>query len=450
MFFEFVCEKCGKKLKIREENVGGRVRCPHCQHTQLVEGPSTTDVETPFSFIPQEPDAAKGGAGAAKSTPPPQAMQWTDATQVSMWVSAGIGVGVFVLFYALMLLISGTHFAEVFLKRGPVQFVMVYLTGWSIGILLLKYRKLSVQRASILLDLLPSEIEQTITVDSVDRFVRHIRGLPVRHGESFLVNRVLRGLEHFRVLNNSGEVADRLATQSDIDANQVTSSYTLLKVFIWAIPILGFIGTVVGIGTAVGGFSGSLNAEMSDMTQLKESLMTVTGGLATAFDTTLVALCFSIVIMFPTSWMQKSEEDMLNSVDEYCNENLLKRLKGEAAASPGARPPDAKDLQAAVNAALAEHHAELAAWTKKLESVGETLGEKTIERWSRLDGEFHQRHTAAYQKLGSSAESFQQQLAKLHQGLRGLNRVLAELGEKQIVIERRSWWSRWGRRNGED
>jgi hypothetical protein len=251
------------------------------------------------------------------------------------------------------------------------------------------------------------------------------------------------------VLNSSAEVADRLASQSDIDANQVTSSYTLLKVFIWAIPILGFIGTVIGIGTAVGGFSGSLDAA-SEMDQLKESLMTVTGGLSTAFDTTLVALCFSIIIMFPTSFMQKSEEDVLNSVDEYCNENLLKRLENETPSTPQSAALDAKDLKAAVNSALAEHHAELSAWTKKLESIGETLGEKTIDRWSRLDSEFHERQTTAYKQLGSSAESFQQQLVRLQQGLRGLNRVLSELGEKQVVIERRSWWSRFGRGNGED
>ena len=42
-----------------------------------------------------------------------------------------------------------------------------------------------------------------------------------------------------------------LKSQSEIDATMVDSSYVLIKVFIWAIPILGFIGTVLGISEAV-------------------------------------------------------------------------------------------------------------------------------------------------------------------------------------------------------
>ena len=42
--------------------------------------------------------------------------------------------------------------------------------------------------------------------------------------------------------------------------------------------------------------------------------------------TTLIALVMSLIVMFPTSSLQKMEEDLLNWVDEYCNENLLKRL----------------------------------------------------------------------------------------------------------------------------
>jgi len=53
----------------------------------------------------------------------------------------------------------------------------------------------------------------------------------------------------------------------------------------------------------------------------------VTGGLSEAFDTTLVSLIFSLFVMFPTSVMQKNEEDLLNKVDEYCNEYFLKRLR---------------------------------------------------------------------------------------------------------------------------
>jgi hypothetical protein len=65
----------------------------------------------------------------------------------------------------------------------------------------------------------------------------------------------------------------------------------------------------------------------ADIEVIKEQLGQVTGGLSEAFDTTLVSLIFSLCVMFPTSVMQKNEEDLLNKVDEYCNEYFLKRLR---------------------------------------------------------------------------------------------------------------------------
>jgi phage shock protein PspC (stress-responsive transcriptional regulator) len=117
-----------------------------------------------------------------------------------------------------------------------------------------------------------------------------------------------------------------LKSQSEIDATMVDSSYVLIKVFIWAIPILGFIGTVLGISEAVSSFGGEMGAA-ADIEKIKEQLGQVTGGLSEAFDTTLVSLIFSLFVMFPTSVMQKNEEDLLNKVDEYCNEYFLKRLR---------------------------------------------------------------------------------------------------------------------------
>jgi hypothetical protein len=104
----------------------------------------------------------------------------------------------------------------------------------------------------------------------------------------------------------------------------VDSSYTIVKVFIWAIPILGFIGTVLGISTAVSSFD--LEAAGS-IEVIQKQLGEVTGGLSEAFDTTLISLIFSLCVMFPTSLLQKAEEDILNQVDDYCNEYLLKRLR---------------------------------------------------------------------------------------------------------------------------
>ena len=174
--------------------------------------------------------------------------------------------------------------------------------------------------------LLPEDISHDIMVENLPQFGAHINRLGFDPRQSFLLTRIFRGLEHFSVRKNHTETADMLKSQSEIDATMVDSSYVLIKVFIWAIPILGFIGTVLGISDAVSSFGGEMGAA-ADIEVIKEQLGQVTGGLSEAFDTTLVSLIFSLFVMFPTSVMQKNEEDLLNKVDEYCNEYFLKRLR---------------------------------------------------------------------------------------------------------------------------
>jgi hypothetical protein len=73
---------------------------------------------------------------------------------------------------------------------------------------------------------------------------------------------------------------------------------------------------------------------------MKQSIGSVTTGLGVAFDTTLLALVMSIVIMFPTSLLQKAEEDFLNRVEVYCDEHFCRRL------DTGARAETAGGLSA--------------------------------------------------------------------------------------------------------
>lgn len=68
-----------------------------------------------------------------------------------------------------------------------------------------------------------------------------------------------------------------MESQSAIDANDVAGSYTILKVFIWSLPILGFIGTVMGVSQAVASLASSLS-DGGSMDAMKVALKDVFGG----------------------------------------------------------------------------------------------------------------------------------------------------------------------------
>lgn len=478
MYFQFSCQHCGKGLRVPEENIGRRVRCPYCKNSMTVPAPPEEPTPQPPAVSASQPgrtrdeqqprktpqatagqssqplpfDATVSGrppatspgrsTGARRGRTRARAKTHRfEGTDVHPLESVLYGFAVSVVFLVALFPFRDWYLGELFYKRGWVPFALVFLMSWSAAILFLKWRKLKTQKETMLFDLLPTSISQDITPENIDAFVEHINGLPTEAADSFLVNRVLRGLEHFRVTRNSAEVAARLATQSDIDANAVASSYTILKVFIWAIPILGFIGTVIGISAAVGGFSGSMDAAQ-DIAVLKQSLNNVTSGLATAFDTTLVALVMSMLVMFPTSSLQKAEEDLLNWVDEYCNENFLLRLRGDA--QPEQPQGDRlKQIERAIDAALVPHHAELRKWTQQLETIGKTLTDQVVQSFDKLDSRLLQRYGQRFTEFQDAAArllSEQKQLAsQIHQSQESIaqaaRRVARDVGQLQQRLE---------------
>jgi biopolymer transport protein ExbB/TolQ len=353
--FEANCPHCGAREKRAGASPGAVVDCTQCDRSFVLPAPGP--IATPATASPPMPGlpirltGADPADHARRRAPSDVRLTWTGL----------LALGLTALFYAgVVWPLAGTYFGDLFGARGWVQYAISFLSLWSAVLLIDKWRRLARQTRALDFDLLPHAIAARITPESTPNFLAYLASLPEELSRNFLIERVRGGLEHYRARSNTGEVVGHLSAQAEADANAVDSSYTMIRVFIWAIPILGFIGTVIGIGASVGGFSESVNAAQ-DLDVMKDSLGAVTSGLGVAFDTTLLALVMSLFIMFPTSSLQKAEEDFLASVESYCSRHLVRRLgpaeseSGEAEATGLRRAVDrlADDIVAALAERLA-------------------------------------------------------------------------------------------------
>lgn len=453
MYFKLKCPHCDKSLKVREDLAGRSLHCPYCKAS--VQIPHKKQVAaSKESALPQIDTSAplkEKNSGSKSRVPSKLTLEefaaeapegdWTDSSNVSLAKSGLIGLGTSVIFLLILYPFREYGLLPLFWGRGWVPFVLTLLMFWSWAILLLKWKKIYRQRASMLLDLLPTELSEEISLDTIDKFEQHIHGLPGERGESFLINRALRGLEHFRVRRSVSETAVILESQSAIDANTVASSYSILKVFIWALPIMGFIGTVIGVSAAVSSLGGSLE-EASDISVVKDSLNSVFAGLGTAFDTTLLALVMSLFVKIPASALQKTEEDLVTWVDEYCNENLLKRLKdGGENAVPSEGPGDANLFRREIELLMKAHQVELSRLVAQFQDSLSELGQQALANQNEMVKTVH-----------VSSQAFQAHYTGLEKGLSSLSGVLERLGEQQVLVQqvekpKRRWF---GRSNGSE
>jgi biopolymer transport protein ExbB/TolQ len=199
---------------------------------------------------------------------------------------------------------------------------------WSLAILFVKGRKVSFQKKILALNLIPQDPNFFLNNATARDALLRIRGQVDDPKHFLLLNRIDVALSNLQNIGEISEVASLTNAQASIDEDQVSASYSLINGFNWAIPVLGFIGTVLGLGSAIGEFGVTIQLA-DDVDKLKNSLTDVTGGLSTAFDTTLLGLVGSIVVQMGMTFRKRQEFLLLDECNEYCQTYVLAKLKLE-------------------------------------------------------------------------------------------------------------------------
>lgn len=250
-------------------------------------------------------------------------------TAVNSVLTALLGASMTVLFYGMLLVIRDTGFAAMFLKPWPafaIPVSIVFFSFWSLAILLIKYRKLAFQRRALDYVVVPDDPTFVLSGGNVDVVMERIYEIVDDPKHFVLYNRIAIALANLRNLGRVGDVDEILSSQAENDESAMETSYSLISGFIWAIPVLGFIGTVLGLASAIGGFTKVL-ASTNEMEEVKDALMGVTGGLGTAFETTLQALVAALVIQLILTFLKKAEQEFLDECSRYCTNHIVNRLR---------------------------------------------------------------------------------------------------------------------------
>ncbi len=149
-----------------------------------------------------------------------------------------------------------------------------------------------------------------------DQLETHVKTLPSAWRDSYLVRRIADACSYVKGRGSSEGLEDHLKYLSDQAYNRMDDSMGLVRNVNWAVPILGFLGTVIGITLAIAHIAA--NPE-----KLTESLSEVTAGLAVAFDTTALSLTLSLVLVFFYHLVSQTEKQILGQVEDFANKRLL-------------------------------------------------------------------------------------------------------------------------------
>lgn len=249
-----------------------------------------------------------------------------EGMETNPWFAAISAVVITVAFYLALLFLPKNYWTAMFLDRGPTQHASVFFGVWCGIILLVKKSKLNLQKKALGFSSIPETGHFVLSSQTADEVISRLHQVAVDPERFILYNRILITLSNLKNLGRVSDVGDILRSISDRDETSHETSFGFLNGLLWAIPVLGFIGTVIGLSFAIGDFSSLLNAN-TEISSIVSSLKNVTSGLSTAFETTLLSLVIALCIQLWTTLQKVEEERFLDQCNTYCMQQIVSKIR---------------------------------------------------------------------------------------------------------------------------
>lgn len=309
----------------------------------------------------------------------------------------------------------------------PVECVEIVIFCCALAALLVKLLGYFRQRMALRWELLPEWDGEAIPASEANGLMAHLSRLPRRVQRSWVGQRFQDILSYVCRRRSAEELDDHIRALSDNDMIQQENSYSLIRFLIWSMPILGFLGTVLGIAGAIAGVSPEV---------LEKSIGTVTQGLALAFDTTGLALILTIVTMFLSFMVERLEQgarDLVDSTTDLHLSHRFARPQGENGPVIEAVEQSAQAVMASTDR-LVQRQADL--WAESLTKSHQQLldAEKSQQqRFTQALEEAMSRSLVAHQQ--KLAEMQQQMEAETGKSLQPLTQLAENLEQQQAALQ---------------
>jgi biopolymer transport protein ExbB/TolQ len=318
-----------------------------------------------------------------------------------------------------------------YVKHG-VENVEVVLFCCAMGTLLAKLWYNRCERAACRREILPAWDGKPVGVEEALPLFTGVGKVPGSLQRTYLVQRVHSALDFLVQRRSAEDLDDHLRTLADNDGAALEHSFALTRFITWAIPILGFLGTVLGITGAIAGITPEV---------LDKDLGKVTDGLSFSFDATALALGLTMVTMFCSFLVERAEQSVLEAVDRIVERELAHRWVRHSADSAPFIDAVRQNSQVLLDATNHLVNAQAEIWARTL---AETEGRASeahaghVQRMTAsLEAAMAQTLQGHAQRLGALEKESLKQSTKLLEQIATLASAVRDTGrEQQAAIVR--------------
>ncbi len=190
------------------------------------------------------------------------------------------------------------------------------LATWAVFVMLLRVQSTRRQRRLLDRDWLHLPEGLRVLPEDSREYLRQVEGLPPKEQAQLLPRALHTALERFGATRSVQDASAAARNVCQMENERLDSELSMIRFVAWAIPAIGFIGTVRGIGDSLQQAHKAIEGDVSG----------VTAGLGVAFNSTLIALVLSILVMFFMHKLQLLQERLVLDTENHVDDRLLRRL----------------------------------------------------------------------------------------------------------------------------
>jgi len=187
---------------------------------------------------------------------------------------------------------------------------------WAIAIIGYKARQALTEYSLLRQPLVQVREGTNILPEDCREYSRSLEALSEQQRSFLLPRTLLSALQRFATTGSVQDASTTVRDHCHSEADRLDSELAMVRYICWAIPSIGFIGTVRGIGDALGQAYRAVEGDIGG----------VTVSLGVAFNSTFVALVISIFIMFLVHQLQLLQERLVLDSEHYCDAHLTRHL----------------------------------------------------------------------------------------------------------------------------
>ena len=190
---------------------------------------------------------------------------------------------------------------------------------WALAIMGYKAREILRERTLLDDDLVPIAEGMRILPEDTREFARQVQALPDSGQSALLPRGLLNALRRFNTTRQISDVSSSTNALFEAEAERLESELSMIRYISWAIPSIGFIGTVRGIGEALAQADKAVQGDIAGVTQ----------SLGVAFNSTFIALLISIFLMFLVYQLQLLQERLVFDAQNYVDDKLIRHMQAD-------------------------------------------------------------------------------------------------------------------------